>query len=60
MAVDPLCFLPLCMQRQEADRYKVLFLTYNLELDLEAINLEFSDILGVKGVILFRIYFSLV
>lgn len=60
MAVDLLCFLPRCMHLHEADRYSVRFFTYNLELDLDAINLEFSDILGVKGVILSLTYFSLV
>lgn len=48
------------MHLHEADRYSVRFFTYNLELDLDAINLEFSDILGVKGVILSLTYFSLV
>jgi hypothetical protein len=59
MAVERLCFFPLVRHLQDPDGEIVLLLTSKRDVEREAINLEFSDIFGAKGVILLLIYFSL-
>ena len=59
MAVDRLCFFPLVKHLQEPEGEIVLLLTSKRDAEREAIILEFSEILGAKGVILLLIYFYL-